>query len=264
MKVGIIGYGVVGKAIGAYYTSRDIPVIIYDKYCAIGTIDEIIDTYICYICVPTPNNADGIDLTEVDNVFMSLSGYSGEIVLKSTVIPGTTDMFINKYSALNISFCPEFLSAKTNIQDYAEQKNIILGIGIGKGIGSNIIKDWYTNNYPHAELSIVSCIEAESVKIYSNVFYAVKIQTFTEFYLACQHNGSNFDKIRDLMLKNNWINPMHTTVPCNGAISFSGMCFPKDIASFNKYLENNGLDNRVINAAMTESLIHNSTSFRHA
>ena len=256
MKVGIIGYGIVGKAIYNYYNSKSVPITIYDKYCDIGSYNDIMNSHICYICVPTPNNNSEIDLTELNSVFENLQcyGYIGEIVLKSTVMPGTTDAYINKYPLLNINFCPEFLSAKTNIVDYATQKNIILG----KGSKNDCIIDWFKTMYPCAELSVIKCIEAESVKIFSNVFYAVKIQTFTEFYLACQYTGADFDKIRDLMLKNNWINPMHTRVPCDGRISFSGMCFPKDIASFNKYLESNGLDNAVISAAVMESQKHNS------
>jgi UDP-glucose 6-dehydrogenase len=281
-KIGIIGYGIVGKAIGAYYENLNVPIVIFDKYCGINTIESIFETSITYICVPTPNNginirtstetnistetetetniSASINLTEVDNVFSSMHGYLGEIVLKSTVMPGTTDSYIDKYPDLNISFCPEFLSAKTNIYDYANQRNIILGKGRNKS-KNNILEEWYSTMYPHAELHVVQCIEAESVKIFSNVFYAVKVQTFTEFYLACRYNGADFDIIRDLMLKNNWINPMHTQVPCNGRISFSGMCFPKDIASFNKYLEDNKLSNAVISAAMSESIRHNSESF---
>ena len=31
------------------------------------------------------------------------------------------------------------------------------------------------------------------------------------------------------MLKNDWINPMHTKVPgTDGKLSYGGMCFPKD------------------------------------
>ena len=37
---------------------------------------------------------------------------------------------------------------------------------------------------------------------------------FNEYYMLCNKNGSDFNKIKELMLKNNWINEMHfTTVP---------------------------------------------------
>lgn len=262
LGVGIIGYGVVGKAIAEFYRSNGINVIIYDRYTTTNGrykegIISLLEMPIVYICVPTPSSEAGIILKEVDNVFelLALNSYSGQIVLKSTVMPGTTQNYINMFPTLSISFCPEFLSAKTNIFDYANQKNIILGIISKKNV---VLESWYSSAlYSHAELSIVSIIEAESVKIFCNVFYAVKIQTFTEFYLTCQNNGADFDKVRDLMLKNNWINPMHTIVPNNGKISFSGMCFPKDISSFNKYLEDKGIDNAIIAAALNESLKHN-------
>ena len=41
--------------------------------------------------------------------------------------------------------------------------------------------------------------------------------------------GCNYDNVKDLMLKNKWINPMHTNVPGpDGKLSYGGYCFPKD------------------------------------
>ena len=44
---------------------------------------------------------------------------------------------------------------------------------------------------------------------------------FNEYYLLCQKNGSDFEKIKSLMLKNNWINPMRTNIPGpDGSLGF--------------------------------------------
>ena len=92
-----------------------------------------------------------------------------------------------------------------------------------------ILHNFYEKNYPEAEISICSSVESESMKIFCNSFYAVKIQFFNELYDFCDKLEINYDKIKNLILKNNWINPMHTNVPGpDGKLSFSGMCLPKD------------------------------------
>jgi UDP-glucose 6-dehydrogenase len=55
------------------------------------------------------------------------------------------------------------------------------------------------------------------------------------------------------MLKNNWINPMHTTVPGpDGKMSYGGLCFPKDTNALNHYMRRNGIPNKVLNATIEE------------
>ena len=91
------------------------------------------------------------------------------------------------------------------------------------------------------------------MKVYCNTFYAVKIQIFNEFYLLCQKTGANFDIVRDLMLKNSWINPMHTQVPgTDGKLSYGGMCFPKDTMALNSFMTTNNTPHAVLNSCIDE------------
>ena len=56
---------------------------------------------------------------------------------------------------------------------------------------------------------------------------------FNEYYLLCQKNGEDFYNIKSLILKNNWINPMHTDVPgTDGKLVFGRECFSKDTKRF--------------------------------
>ena len=56
--------------------------------------------------------------------------------------------------------------------------------------------------------------------------------------MLCQKNGSNFDTIIKLMLKNRWINPMHTVIPGpDGLLSYGGNCFPKDTNALLQYMK---------------------------
>ena len=256
LKIGIIGFGVVGKAINAHYAHHN--VFIYDKYIhTYSNYISVMQTDICYVSVPTPTgNTIPYDLSALDETMMMLysNDYSGIIIIKSTLSPGTIDNYVLLYPKLNIYYMPEFLSAKTAIFDYTNQKHIIIGCQPDK---HNELDDLMKKEFPHAEISTCSYAEAESVKIFCNTFYAVKIQVFTEFYLACKTNGYNYDKIINIMFKNGWINPMHTQIPGHdGCISFGGMCLPKDISALNIYLHNIKSDHAVIDAAIMESNFH--------
>ena len=62
-----------------------------------------------------------------------------------------------------------------------------------------------------------------------------------------------YNKVKDMMLKNGWINPMHTTIPGpDGQISYGGLCFPKDTNALNKYMIREGTANKVLEATIEE------------
>ena len=91
------------------------------------------------------------------------------------------------------------------------------------------------------------------MKIGINSFYAVKIQYFNEIYNLCNKIGISYDNVKNTMLKNNWINPMHTQVPgTDGKLSYGGMCFPKDTNALNEYLKKKECYNGVLNSTIIE------------
>jgi len=123
MKIGIIGFGFVGKAINNFMKNH-YEVKIYDKFIEdYKDVNVITETNICYISVPTLydeeiNSYDYSAIYEVIDI-LNLLNYEGYILLKSTVLPEFTENLINKYLNLKILYNPEFLSAKTAFYDFA-------------------------------------------------------------------------------------------------------------------------------------------------
>lgn len=259
MKIGIIGLGFVGSAIHKSFELKNINVIGYDKYKygGIGTFEECLDTEIIFLALPTLYNLDTneYDKTSIYETCKLLNNnkYKGLIVIKSTVEPGTTNDLSDKYD-LSFVHNPEFLTARTAFEDFHNQKHIVLG----KGNKCNdnkygIVIDFFMKYYPDTEISQCTSLESESMKIFVNSFYSVKIQFFNELYLLCQNNGSDYNKIKQLMLKNGWINPMHTNVPGpDGNLSYGGACFPKDTLALNSYMEKLKSPNKILKATITE------------
>src|SRR5690554_5594772 len=90
IKIAIIGYGFVGKAVSYGFNNVHVEQIIIDPM--LGTsIEELKgeDITASFICVPTPMGADGsINASIVQNTIDYLTeNVSGMIILKSTVVP---------------------------------------------------------------------------------------------------------------------------------------------------------------------------------
>jgi UDP-glucose 6-dehydrogenase len=65
----------------------------------------------------------------------------------------------------------------------------------------------------------------------------------------------DYNNVKDLMLLNNWINPMHTEIPGHdGIISFGGKCFPKDIKALNEVFRKNDIAHKVIDSVVKENI----------
>ena len=166
----------------------------------------------------------------------------------------TTENLVKQYPILRFVHNPEFLTAKTAYEDFHNQSHIVLGMSSNTtGEDIEILKKMYSDFYPKAEISICSSTESESMKIFCNTYYSVKVQYFTELYLLCKKMGCSYEKVKDLMLKNNWINPMHTTIPGpDGMVSYGGYCFPKDTNALLKFMEKMESPNAVLKNTIEE------------
>lgn len=266
MIIGIVGLGFVGSAMYESFEKKGISLIGYDKYKdgGIGSLESILKCEIVFLCLPTLFNktTKQYDKSSIHEVCGGLvdNNYDGLVVLKSTVEPETVNNLSEKYK-LKLIHNPEFLSARTAFEDFHSQKHIVLGKGSNCSLEDiNILKEFYEKNYTESTVSICDSLESESMKIMCNCFYASKIMIFNEYAALCRNNGANFHKIRELMLKNNWINPMHTIVPgTDGKLGYGGACFPKDTLALREYMSQNDSLNNVLSSVIEENkLIRNN------
>ena len=262
MIIGICGVGFVGGAIYSFMNGcigKDIikEVLVYDKYKQLNDLTMLLKANIIYICLPTQYDdaTKTYNMDEIDNTLLLLSGlnYRGIILIKSTVLPNYCEEVNNKYNELTIINNPEFLSASTAIKDFIDQKHIIIGYTLQSKNVVNIIADFYRLLFPEAQISINTSNVGALTKLACNSFYATKVQFFTELFLLCERENINYNEVKELMLNNGWINPMHTDVPGrDGEISFGGGCLPKDTSALNQYMIINSTSNRVLDAVIME------------
>jgi len=260
MVIAQIGNGFVGSALHRSFRKRGSDTSIYDKYQKLGSIEDVLSLDILFMCLPTPYvDGYGFDLSALTENLKLLSqrNYKGLIVIKSTIEPGTTERLNSQHDNLLLSHNPEFLTARTAFEDFDSQKHIVLGI-TNKTRKNGIelfdsLNKLYEKLYPDAEISICKSEESEAMKLFCNNFYAMKVQIFNEFYYLSQKVGIDFENAKEMMFKNDWINPMHTTIPGpDGKPSYGGLCFVKDTNALSNMMKTIGTPGDVLDACIKE------------
>ena len=97
--IGIIGNGFVGEAITFAFSSvSKLYVYDIDPLKSLNDLSSIHNCDFVFICVPTPMFEDGSqDLSYVESTFENATS-KPLYIIKSTVLPGTTEKFSKKYS----------------------------------------------------------------------------------------------------------------------------------------------------------------------
>ena len=240
MKIGVIGYGVVGEAVGESLKEIGHEVFAHDIVFE-TTIEDVLDTELCFLCVPTPKDEDGqCDISVVEEVIKELDRkkYKGLICIKSTVKPGTTQFFIEKFSNLEICFVPEFLRERCAKEDFQLNHDLCI-IGCNKDHHFELLKIAH-GKYPK-KIKKVSPTEAEICKYFNNVYNATLIVFANSFYEVCKSLSADYDKVKNTMVERDHIGDFY--LDCGENLrGFGGMCLPKDTSAIASFCEAQGLE----------------------
>jgi len=126
MKIIIVGYGFVGKAVANAFKDKHEIVIQDPQYTDYKLMDHL-DADGIIICVPTPTTDRGIcDASIIADILDSVPIYM-PVLIKSTVTPAIVQGFDEIYPNHSICYSPEFLRAKTANEDFLNQKYVVIG-----------------------------------------------------------------------------------------------------------------------------------------
>ena len=250
LVVGVVGLGVVGATLARHCRKNGCDVVGYDaspEVAARAVMDEAIRVaYVSlaklapacravFVCVPTPEGANGHALGAVEAVCEALAAanYAYPLVLRSTVCPGTTDQLATRLPRLSLFHSPEFLSASTRAIDICDTPTVTIGVPSNTPASMvDRVDRLMRRLHPDARLFVVRAVESEASKLFCNAFYALKLRAFTGFREACASSGASYDVVRQLMVQHGWIHPMHTY----GADGVGGGCLPKDSCALGLWL----------------------------
>ena len=246
MNIGITGQGYVGTAIKLGF-EQHYNVLTYDKFdLAKSTHSKISDIVeeanIIFVCVPTPMRKNGTCYTGiVEEVIREINETADDhiIVIKSTIPPGTTDRINEEYTRSTVIFNPEFLTEENFLEDFKNQKRIILG---GDRKGTNKLRQIYSKVFPNATIVKTGSNTAEMVKYFTNCFLATKVSFANEMYSVCEQIGIDYDKVVEYAIYDERLGKSHWAVPGpDGDFGFGGHCFPKDLSAIVNQFETYGL-----------------------
>ena len=252
-KLGIIGHGYVGESQSfAFSPSFDVRVYDKDSLKSTHTLDEVLDSDFIFVCVPTPMKKDGSqDLSFVESFFKTAK--DGPIyIIKSTIIPGTTNLLNEKFKNLKIVFSPEFLTERTAKLDILTQTRIILG---GDKNLTSKVRKIYDIRFKNKTVIETDSLTAEYIKYMNNTFFASKVSIMNEFYRLANHLGVDWETALYGFVSDQRIGDSHLNVPGpDGKLGFGGTCFPKDINAFITFAKKNNINMNVLEAAWKTNL----------
>jgi UDPglucose 6-dehydrogenase len=227
MNIGIVGLGVVGKAVRAGLEKIGNRIFVHDLKMD-TSVRDIIPTEIIFICVPTPQGDDGsCDTSNVQSVLKDLSdiNYKGIVAIKSTVEVGFTNSMIDKFKNLTICFVPEFLRERCAEADFVENHQL-LAIGTNDPFVFNRVSESH-GSLPKNFVQLTTT-EAEILKYYNNVFAATKIIFANLMNDICEKTDADYTKVKQAFIKTGRAKDSYLDVNAN-LKGYGGMCLPKDV-----------------------------------
>jgi|SRR3989344_1578395 len=225
-SVGIIGVGMVGGALRAYFEQCGIAPLVFDHPKGIGSLEEVNRADIVFVCVPTPFHTDGTGFN-ISYVEKALGDLTGEkiVVLKSTVPPGTTEKLQGRFPQYKILCNPEFLVEERAMENMLHPDRQIVGYTEqSKDVAETVLRMLPKAPYER----VMRAAEAEMVKYFGNTFLAIKVIFGCQMYELCQKLGIDYEAVRDAGSADPRIGPSHLDAFHGGYRGYGGKCIPKD------------------------------------
>ena len=266
-KIGVVGVGMVGGSMQRYLEKKQgLEIFLYDKGKGLGSPDDINKAEIIFVCVPTPYQKDGkgFDLSYVEETLDMLRGEK-IVVIKSTVLPGTTEMLQQKYPQHQILMNPEFLTEETADQDMLYPDRQI----VGYTEKSHTVAGDVMQLLPLAPFErMLPSTEAEMVKYFGNTWFSVKVSFANQMYDLCEKLGIDYGLVKEAASADKRIGPSHLEIWHKEYRGYGGKCLPKDTRALIQLADSIGVDMKlhkiaeeINNRMMDEQGIEDSEKF---
>lgn len=246
VTVGFIGQGFIGKSYADDLERRGYAVVRYaleEQYR--GNKSKIRECDVVFVAVPTPTTPKGYDVSIVRDS-LTLVRPGATVVIKSTLLPGTTAALQKKFPKLFVMHSPEFLVARNASADAAKPTRNI--VGIPKKSAAFIARaKSVIEILPKAPFALVcSSEEAEIIKYAGNATLYFKVLLANILYDTARATGADYEMVRKAIAADPRIGPSHLQVihdsghkGAKKGRGAGGLCFIKDVSAFADFYKSN-------------------------
>jgi len=234
MRVTVYGHtGVVGGVLYRWLDwQRDVEVL----GASLDAQDEgADDADWAFVCVPTPTVDGEQDQGPLFDVIHRT--HAPNVVIRSTVLPGTCDAIAETRPHLNLYHWPEFLSARTAEYDFAHPATQIIGCG-----DADLWRETWEALLPHGRTpnQYTTRAVAELVKYTHNCHGAMEVIFANLIFDAARRGGADYEAVRAIMPSLGYLSRQmlaaYWNVYRDGKRGYAGACFPKDVQAFEGWL----------------------------
>ena len=202
--------------------------------------DALASASMALVCVGTPSAPNGeIDLVHVRSVIEQISSEIASttrpftIVVRSTVIPGTTEGVIIPIveavtgelvgDRVQVCFHPEFLREGSSVEDYDDPPKFVVGSN------SDVARKEVLSLYPSLLAPVIECdpTTAELVKYVDNTWHALKVAFANEIGRVSKAVGVDGRQVMDIFVQDTKLNISPKYL--RPGTPFGGSCLPKDV-----------------------------------
>ena len=204
------------------------------------TVSSVLHSEISLICVGTPSQRNGkLDLSYVERVCREIGEALRRkhefhwIVLRSTVLPGTTESVVipileeasGKRAGTDFAVCfnPEFIREGTAVADFFEPPLTVFGAA--KPCDLTPVHDLYEGL--SGRVFETSLAAAEMVKYACNAFHAVKVGFANELGTLCKTLNVDTQAVEEMFISDTKFNISPAYL--SPGFAFGGSCLPKDL-----------------------------------
>ena len=236
-RIAIIGYGVVGRALGAVIADKvkNAKVVAYDSAVtgrSVGKVriaktmkEAVRGASFLFVCVPSHLDGEGLEGAGWKRLARQISKDAAPtaiVVIKSTLVPGDAAK-LQQLTCRRVVVCPEFMAEGTAERDLLAPHRVLVG-GEDKDAVDAVVS-LYRAWVPASRIIRMNAWSAQLAKLLANAMLAQRVSSINSMTSLCEKSGGDIRAVAHAVGRD----PRIGREFLNASPGFGGSCLEKDL-----------------------------------